>query len=698
MSCINRHEPQLKTGAAVFILLAVAMVLFTKLAVAADTGAQSTRLTIDQILSMHTPSDIQVSPEGKWVAYVIERNDEDQDEAFSQVWMTSIDGGINLPMTAVYANASQPRWNPDGSSLAFLGKRSADKESKDAKSQVWILDRRGGEAQQYTDIKQGVEGFSWSPDGKRMLLIIQDPKPEDLQDEKDGNKAGEDKDEEDRPVPWVIDRLQFKADYVGYLDRRRKHLFVYNGEGEPVQITSGDYDNSDPQWSPDGKRIAFVSKRDGDPDANTNSDIWVVSSDPDAKEFPLVQVTTNKGSDASPGWSPDGKTITYTTVTEPEKLWYATANLAVISAGGGGQAKILTKQYDRMVFNPEFSADGKSIYFTTDDGGDVPLVKVDAKTGKLNKMTGSDVSVSDFALGKNGEIALLQSSPQMSPDVYVIDGDESRRITRLNDKLLEGVSLGRVERVKVAGYQGDMVESFVYYPSDHDSNKPYPTIFWLHGGPVGQHDSSFNVWGQLYAANGYIAVLPNPHGSDGYGEPFTYTLFQQWGVSDFADVDAIADHMVNSGISDADRLGVGGWSYGGILTNYVITKSTRFKGAVSGASEVNHRANYGHDIYQNVWEGELGLPWENIEAWEAISPFNDLGKVTTPTLVIGGKEDWNVPIQNSEQLYQVLKRRGIETQLIVYPGESHGLVRPSFLRDRYNRHLDWYQRFVKAPE
>ena len=229
---------------------------------------------------------------------------------------------------------------------------------------------------------------------------------------------------------------------------------------------------------------------------------------------------------------------------------------------------------------------------------------------------------------------------------------------------------------------------------DHDASKTYPTIFVLHGGPVSQHDTSFDYWGQLYAAKGYIAVLPNPHGSNGYGEAFSHALFGNWGGPDFADVDAIADHLVASGISDGDKLGVGGWSYGGILTNYVITQSTRFKGAVSGASEVNHRANYGHDVYQHFWEVELGLPWENIEAWEKINPFNNLGKVTTPTLVIGGKEDWNVPIQNSEQLYQVLKRRGIETQLVVYPGEHHGIRRPSFQRDRYERFVGWFDKYV----
>jgi dipeptidyl aminopeptidase/acylaminoacyl peptidase len=686
----NNYDHFLKVCIAAGFLFGIFSALVWANTAETDPGG----LSIDKIMALQIPKDIQISPEGEWVAYVVGRNDEKKDKGFTQVWMTSVDGKVTVPMTASYANASSPRWNPDGSTLAFLGERSDGKESKEpeeSRAQVWILDRRGGEAQQYTDIKQGVEAFAWSPDGTRMLLTIRDPDPKDLKDE-EARKKGE----EVKPEPWVIDRLQFKQDYVGYLNRLRTHFYLYSGEGEPVQITSGDYDDSDPQWSPDGGRIAFVSKREGDPDGNDNSDLWTVSADPDAKSYPLVQITTNKGSDKSPSWSPDGKTISYTTVTEPEKLWYATEKLAVIDADGGGTAKILTSDYDRIVFNPEYSSDGKSIYFTADDGGNSPLVKANVSNGRLSVVTPGDTVVREFALDNKGSIATIQSSHHMPFDVFVINKGKSTRISKLNDELLEGVALARVERMKVAGYNNEMVESFVYYPPDHQDGKAYPTIFVLHGGPVGQHDAAFDVWGQLYAANGYIAVLPNPHGSDGYGESFTYTLNRQWGVSDFADVDAIADHLVDSGISDGDKLGVGGWSYGGILTNYVITKSTRFKGAVSGASEVNHRANYGHDIYQLAWEVEMGLPWEDIEAWESMNPFNDLGKVTTPTLVIGGKEDWNVPIQNSEQLYQVLKRRGIETQLVVYPGEFHGIKRPSFVRDRYNRYLDWYKKYVEG--
>jgi dipeptidyl aminopeptidase/acylaminoacyl peptidase len=649
-----------------------------------NAQATSEEFTIDHILSIKAPSSITISPDGKWIAYVVSRIDEEKNKSFNQIWMTSVDGEVTIPMTASYTNAGSPQWNPDGSSLGFIGTRGDD---EDAKSQVWLLDLRGGEAQQYTHVEQGIEEFLWSPDGRIMLLTIRDPEQKELDD--DGKEV-----KDKKPKPWIIDRLQFKRDYVGYLDSRRTHFYLYNGEGDPVQITSGDYDDSSPEWAPDGSKIAFVSNRDGDPDGSSNSDIWVVSGDPDVDEYPLTQITTNEGSDSSPTWSPDGKLIAHLTVTEPAKLWYATQNLAIASAEGS-DVKILTTDFDRMIYRPAFSHDGNSIYFMAENGGNQPVMVINIDGSGLKVVTGGELTVRQFELAKDGRLATIQSSHHMPFEVHISDAGKMKRLTKLNDELLKDVKLARVERLKVPGWNDEEVESFVYYPSDYNSNLKYPTIFVLHGGPVAQHDTSFNTWAQLYAANGYIAVLPNPHGSTGYGGDFTYSLNRQWGVPDFADVDKTADHLVVAGISDGDRLGVGGWSYGGILTNYMITKSSRFKGAVTGASEVNHRANYGHDHYQLQWEIEFGLPWENIEAWEAINPFNDIGKITTPTLVMGGEHDWNVPIQNSEQLYQGLRRLGVDTQLVVYPDEHHGIRLPNFQRDRFERYLEWFNKYVK---
>ena len=668
-----------------FILIQLFLFSFSLLnfQIASAKQAKTINLSIDHIMKMKSVESLALSPDSKWIAYVVTRVDEEKDKKFSQIHITSIDGKSTLPMTAVYMNASDPQWSPDGKYLAFLGVRGTD---KDTENQVWTLDLRGGEAVQFTNVPQGVNSYRWSPDGTKMALVIKDAKPQtNAPDENSSNEKLE---------PFVIDRLQFKKDYVGYLDRRRTHIYIKNGHEKPIQITFGDYDDSDPQWNPDNKLIAFVSKREGDPDANNNSDIWLVDSSDDKKNRELKKLTINPGPDTNPSWSPDGNTIAYISSIEPDKLWYATEHLAITDKNNG-ETKLLSLNYDRMISSPMFSNDGKSIFALASDRGNRPLIKFDLSNGDKENITPGELSVRNYAIGNRDKIITLMSSHHSPFNFYLIKRDEIINLTNYNNAILKDTKLADVKRLIVPGWRNEPVESFIYYPPNYDNQKIYPTIFVLHGGPVSQHDTSFDEFAQLYAANGYIAVLPNPHGSSGYGQAYSYALNKKWGVPDFEDVDAIADYLVENGVSDPNKLGVGGWSYGGILTNYVITKSTRFSGAVSGASEVNHRANYGHDIYQNEWEVELGLPWVNIEDWEAINPFNDLGKVTTPTLVIGGQLDWNVPILNSEQLYQVLKRRGIDTKLVVYPGEYHGISRPSFVRDRYERFIDWFDQYVK---
>lgn len=668
-----------------FILIQLFLFSFSLLnfQIASAKQAKTINLSIDHIMKMKSVESLALSPDSKWIAYVVTRVDEEKDKKFSQIHITSIDSKTTLPMTAVYMNASDPQWSPDGKYLAFLGVRGTD---KDTENQVWTLDLRGGEAVQFTNVPQGVNSYRWSPDGTKMALVIKDAKPQtNAPDENSSNEKLE---------PFVIDRLQFKKDYVGYLDRRRTHIYIKNGNEKPIQITFGDYDDSDPQWNPDNKLIAFVSKREGDPDANNNSDIWLVDSSDDKKNRELKKLTINPGPDTNPSWSPDGNTIAYISSIEPDKLWYATEHLAITDKNNG-ETKLLSLNYDRMISSPMFSNDGKSIFALASDRGNRPLIKFDLSNGDKENMTPGELSVRNYAIGNRDKIITLMSSHHSPFNFYQIKRDEIINLTNYNNAILKDTKLADVKRLIVPGWRNEPVESFIYYPPNYDNQKIYPTIFVLHGGPVSQHDTSFDEFAQLYAANGYIAVLPNPHGSSGYGQAYSYALNKKWGVPDFEDVDAIADYLVENGVSDPNKLGVGGWSYGGILTNYVITKSTRFSGAVSGASEVNHRANYGHDIYQNEWEVELGLPWVNIEDWEAINPFNDLGKVTTPTLVIGGQLDWNVPILNSEQLYQVLKRRGIDTKLVVYPGEYHGINRPSFVRDRYERFIDWFDQYVK---
>ncbi len=356
----------------------------------------------------------------------------------------------------------------------------------------------------------------------------------------------------------------------------------------------------------------------------------------------------------------------------------------------------MTASLDRNVNSPRFAPDGRSIYFGLEDSGERHLARIDVSGRNLTRPIDGHRRVSSVAVGPNGELAALISEPNLPTEVFFLEGGTLGRLTQTNDELLAGIRLGEVENIHFRSRDGTEVEGFLFTPPDYQPGRRYPTLLRIHGGPVSQYDFGFNFEAQLFAAHGYAVVLTNPRGSSGYGQDFSLAIWQDWGNKDFEDVMAGVDHVVERGIADPDRLGVGGWSYGGILTNYVITKTDRFKGAITGASEVLYVANYGHDHYQRQWEAELGLPWENREAWERISPFNSVENIVTPTLIMGGEHDWNVPILNSEQLYQALRRLGRTTQLVVYPGEHHGIRRPAFQKDRYERYLAWYDRHVRG--
>jgi dipeptidyl aminopeptidase/acylaminoacyl peptidase len=636
--------------------------------------AQPVPVTVMDQFSIREVSDPDVSADGEWVAYTVTETLFEKETTRSRVWMSAIDGRHHFPMTLSGADATNPRFSPDGRYLAFLSARG-----EDGKTQVWAMNRMGGEAEPLTRVKQGVTDYAWSPDGTRLLLTIRDAP----------TQVG------DAPRPFVIDRQQFKRDYVGYLDRRRTHLYVMAvGDTALKPITKGDYDHSDAVWSPDGTRIAFVSNRSTNPDATIDSNIWIVDAEKGEQEAGLVQVTTNPGTDTQPAWSPDGRFITYATSIQPELFWYATTHLAVSEARSGSAARLLTVEIDRNVHQPSFTADGRAIRFIVEDAGRTHLAQISATGGPMDRIVPGEVTISRYATHPD-VVVTLAGTFQGPDELHVVRADRTLQLTHHNRGFLERIEMPAFEEIRFPSADGTTIHGFLIKPNGYREGVRYPTLLWIHGGPVAQYEHSYLFTPHLFAANGYAVLLINPRGSSGYGQAFSQVIFADWGNKDREDVMAGVDYAIDRGIADAGRLGVGGWSYGGILTNYVITKTNRFKGAVSGASETLMRSNYGHDHYQLYWEKELGLPWETPENWERLSSFNQVAAIETPTLWIGGADDWNVPIIGSEQMYQAMKRLGRETLLVVYPGEHHGIERPSFQKDVVERYLDWYDRHVK---
>jgi len=666
----------------------------------AQQPASPRPVAISDLFALRDVHDPQISSDGQWVAYSVGSANLDSDKFQERIWMSPAAGGDAILLTAEDVSSSHPRWSPDGKFLAFLSARN------EGKTQVWLLNRQGGEAQKLTDTAQDVDDFEWAPDSKRLVLVLRDPTPDELATAKSKDKDISDDGTKDKKPktqkPWVVDRLQFKRDTVGYLDHRRTHLYLFDVAAKSLtQITSGDFDDDEPAWSPDGTRVAFTSNRSvPDPDRTYNSDIWIVAAENKDKGAHLTQVTSNPGDDGQAAWSPDGKWIAYSTQLDAKLFQYATKHIAIAPVpdanGKPGEAKVLTLAMDRMATQPTFAPDGKSIYFIADDDGTQNLCLVEIATLKVTRPIGGRLMLYDYSLSKSGEIAAQITTVDRPNEIFTLPGGKLTRITHVNDELLGKLKLAQGEYVHFKSKDGTTVSGYMYKPLDYAPGKKYPAILRPHGGPVWAYYAEFEHLAQLLAAHGYLVLFPNPRGSTGYGQDYCKAIWADWGNKDYQDDIAMVDYAIAQGIADPDKLGVGGWSYGGISTDFIIGQTNRFNAAISGAGAAEFTSLYGHDQYQKDYYTELGYPWEHPEVWNKVAPFYRVKSITTPALFMGGNIDWNVPILGGEQMYQALKALGRETQLVVYPGEYHEFTIPSHMEDRLKRYLAWYGHYVKG--
>ena len=663
-------------------LLAAAALLFAGAAHAAEI---SRPLTADDINAIREVADPQLSPDGEWVAYTVRSADHAKDRRITHVWMASWDGKRSVQLTYSEESEDTPRWSPDGKYLAFLTSRA--KENSPA--QLWLLDRLGGEAKPLTGFNGDVVDYEWSPDGERLALIVMDEDP----------RREAEKDEDKTAPPIVIDRYYFKEDETGYLGALRQHLYVFDVATRKAELlTPGAYNESLPAWSPDGERIAFLSNRSADPDRDNEFGLYVIAPRAGASAQLLTKFQGDAGDSswmARPAWRPGGREIAFTTAGDPKLIYYSTHHLALVSASGGAP-RVLTSALDRNVLEPRWSRDGRSIYFLLEDDRNQRLARLNVSNGKSERLVEGRRETSAFDVGANDRIVVLDSTVDAPQSIHALEGRKLRALAHHNDEWLAGVQLGAMEEMSFPSKDGTEIHGFMVKPPGFVEGRRYPTLLWIHGGPVSQYANAFTLNWQIFASNGYVVVGVNPRGSSGRGESFASAIYADWGGKDTEDVLAGVDYAVKQGIADPSRLGVGGWSYGGILTNFVIAKDTRFKAATSGASIANVLAGYGTDMYVREYEMELGAPWKNLDVWLHNSyAFLHADRIRTPTLFLCGERDFNVPLLNSEQMYQALKSLGVDTQLIIYPDQFHGLRKPSYLKDRMQRYLDWYGKYLK---
>ncbi|HHF7365217.1 TPA: prolyl oligopeptidase family serine peptidase [Legionella bozemanae] len=622
-------------------------------------------------MRIKTVSEPDISRDGKWIVYTVEENISKID-AVSNIWVVSYDGKISKQLTNDKKNSSfLPKWSPNGQWIAFLF------ENDEAKS-LQLLNRQSGQIIRLTNSLHDVSDFAWSPDSQNIAFIA--------------SEANE-KDSKNKPI--VITRYLFKKDTEGYLGEKRTHLYRVAIQNKQIELlTPGPYDEWAPAWSPNGDYIAFISKRGDEPDRSYNSDVYVIRNKPGSK---AIQLTRFPGGgmdpdwESTPSWSPNNAQIAYLSFNNKSPI-YAPTQLAVV--GLTTHKEQIIAPIDRWFTKPKWSEDGKKIYALIETSRNTHLSEIDVVTGTVRTLTKGERVDSEFSIGQQ-RIVIVSSDDQHPPELFAVE-NTLRPLTHHNQKLLDEVIFRPLEDIEFKSSDGTLIEGLLLKPAHYKPGKQYPAFLNLHGGPVYQSSHEFNFDWQWLAAEGYTIIAPNPRGSSGKGYEFSHAINADWGNLDVKDALASVDYVIKKGIVDPNQLAVGGWSYGGMLTNYIIASTQRFKAAISGAGTGSILGNYGEDQYTLDYESELGKPWLNTQIYLKLSyPLMKANKIKTPTLFMCASLDFNMPCIGSEQLYQALKSLNIPTQLIIYPEQYHTLDRPDFQIDRLQRFKDWMDLYLK---
>ena len=608
------------------------------------------RVTIEDYGKVVEPGEAKFSPDGRQIAYM------HKGEPFI-VPADDSKGPVKLSKAGSKYQNTRPVWSLDGKylHLVYYNKESqeyeiyavtADDTDKWSK-QEWVN----------TEVYEWPTQSYWLSPGKAHWLSTKSELAEHS-----SNKS-----ETPEGAPIVIEAMVFKKDGSGYLTADASDsLYITDSSTEKsTRLTNKEGHDTQPVWSPDGTKIAFI--REDLSKAEYRSDLCVISSGGTANGKPEI-LTSSPGERRSPVWSPDGKQIAY--------LWqdcelgpYAVKQIALFSLGTGRE-KILTKKHDRMVTSFRFSGDGRYIYFLFDNEGGSHLARIRLRDNRIETLVSDERFVTSFDLNEDGQVALNMKTMKDAIDIYIMKDGSLKRLTNMNRGYFENRELGSKEQLYYSPKSGPRIQALVTKPVGFDPSKKYPAVLRIHGGPVLQAKFGYEFITQFLAANGYVVVEPNPPGSTGRGQDFIESVRSDWGFKKHPDVLGAIDEVVKLGYADPKRLAVIGYSYGGYMTNCIITLAPKkFKAAVSGAGHSFIAANYGHDKWLKWYNWGLGHPWlsRDRKRYEKLSPLNDAEKVQTPTLFLCGAKDWNVPVINAELFYQALRVRGIPTRLVVYP-------------------------------
>jgi dipeptidyl aminopeptidase/acylaminoacyl peptidase len=724
--------------------LAVALTVLFLLAPLARTGAQETKrrgVTPEDYFAFEFASDPHISPDGKLVAYVVTTVDQKQNRRQSQIWIAATDGSLApRQFTTSQQSSTSPRWLPDSRALAFLSARPATDGGPSTpqatptptstalpsatvpqatpaptqtsapaanvtattpgvpsalqtsageaqpRAQVWLLPLDGGEARRLTNLRNGVGTFDWSPDGKRLVLT---------------SRVGP----SDARAPSSDVRhykhLSYKFNDTGWFDDKRSHIFVVDvAGGAAQQITFGeDWNDSDPQWSPDSSSIAFVSDRTRHAfDESRNTDVFRI----DSNGGPTRKISDHEEEDYSPRWSPDGRQIAFLGrlhETDHPKIFLA-------SASGGSPSHNVSPELDLIPSNLTWAERGRALYFETGVRGEQHLFRVDAKDGGLTQVTRGARAVHAVDVDDRSRLLAYASNDfRHLDDIYVanLDASGERRLTSLNEKLWSRLQLADVERMTYKGADGWDVDGFMVKPLGWQEGKKYPLILSVHGGPAGQYGVDWFQEFQVYAARGWAVFYCNPRGSTGYGQKFERGIEGQWGGNDYTDImNGVEAALQKYPWVDRERIGVTGGSYGGFMTNWIVGHTNIFKAAVTLRSisdfisdEGTRDGAYGHR------EDFGGYLFDKFDTYWDRSPLKYARNVRTPILILHSDNDYRVPLEQGEQWFRALQHFGVPSELVIFPRENHNLTRtgePKHLVESLNWQLYWFERYLDGNQ